>query len=239
MTNVTIAAQTKIGKSLQVERVIYLSWVPDRRNQAKECVDDFWTKLRGYKYDAYKTPIQTVNPHHPLTLPKAGDLVTTAISAPMAIENMKDVTDVIAFLTDDYVATEPHVSELSDLSQFVRRKRNEDAAREKDEPESDEQKELAMWLISVHQMSPPSEYAFVIDTSPDWWHELLDGNDYLRTDDEIGQLLKRQLHSAATRLLEHRRLGCVKCCHPHESGEKDEEVPRKKSWFRRFFRDAA
>lgn len=240
MTNATITTHTKIGNSLQVERVVYLSWVPDRLEQSNQCVKDFWIKLRGYRYDAHNTPIKTVDPtHHSLQPPKAGDLVDTRISSPMAIENINDVTDVIAFLTDDYIFTEPHVSELSDLSQFVRRKRNEETAREKDAPESDEQKELAMWLIPVHQMSPPSDYALVAETSPDWWHELLDGNDYLRTDDKIGQEFKRQLHKAATRLLEHQRLGCEKCSHTHETGEKEKDIAHKKSWFHRLFRNPA
>jgi hypothetical protein len=239
MTNVTITAHTKIGSSLQVERVIYLSWVPDRLKQADNCVDDFWTKLKGYKYDAYKTPIKTINPHRPSMLPKAGDLVAAPLSAPMAIENMKDVTDVIAFLTDDYIATEPHVSELSDLSQFVRRKHNEQTAREKDAPESDEQKELAMWLILVHQMDDPMDYELVTQTSPVWWHRLLDGDEYLLTDAQFGQVFKQQLHTAATRLLKHQRLGCANCSLEHETGKKADDVPRKVGWLRRLLRVAA
>ncbi|MFP3558673.1 hypothetical protein SB861_49635 [Paraburkholderia sp. SIMBA_049] len=214
--------------------------MPDRHGQANKCVKDFWIKLRGYRFDTHNTPLRTIDPiHHSLDLPKAGDLVNTQISSPMAIENMKDVTDVIAFLTDDYIFTEPHVSELSDLSQFVSRKRDEQTARGKDAPESDEQRELAMWLIPVHEMSPPSEYALVAETSPEWWHELLDRNAYLLTDDEAGEEFKRLLHKAATRLREHQRLRCVRCCRPSGSGKNEEGFQRKKGWFHRFFRDAA
>lgn len=240
MTNATITANTKVGNNLQVPRVIYLSWVPDRLEQANHCVTDFWTTLESYKSDVYDTPIKTVDPRlYSIKLPTAGDLVNTRISSPMAIENINDVTDVIAFLSDDYIVTEPHVSELSDLSQFVRRKRNELAAREKDSPECDEQKELSMWLILVHKMSPPSTYSLVAETSPEWWHELLDGNAYLLTDKEYRQQFKEQLHDAAERLREHRRRTCAKCCHPHETGGSGEAVPHKKGWLHRLLRKAA
>ncbi|MCP3705434.1 ATP-binding protein [Paraburkholderia sp. CNPSo 3274] len=239
MTNVTFTAGTKIEKCLQIERIIYLSWVSDRLGQADQSAKDFWVKLKCYPYDAYKTPLKTIyRPRQELKPPMAGDLANARISPLMVIENMKDVTDVIAFLTDDYIAAEPHVSELVDLSQFVRRKRIEEAAWEQGSSESAEQRELAMWLILVHKMSDPREYALVADTSPDWWHELLDGNDYLRLGDVSGETLKKQLHKAATRLREHQRLGCGKCCHQHGTAGNEPDVAPRMSWFRRFFRGA-
>lgn len=196
----SMSAQTKVRNKTYERRVVFLSWVEDEPGLAYRCVSGVWTKLKGVSRDRYETPFSTRNPNHERI---AGEIT----SAPSLLEDLKDVTDVIAFLTDEYMSIEPHVSSMCEMSAFVQRKLAEQAGRSESD---DDAGGLAMWMLLVQKMDL-DYYALTAGQYKTWWHPLLEHGERLWTEGDKESQFRDQMHEAAMRLLGHHRTQCARC----------------------------